>query len=302
MVSSLLFTQPVNIEVSQSGGFILATGEELDTNSVPAVRYRFHDFKLEELEFIKKCLTLFPKSLHIAELRYDGNYEQEIQILNSLEYVAIFLRISLTDTDVSLERLAPEKMAKLTLLNRTSETIRRPLINFVDKLVLVDNSNTLYMLSAHRIRTFVANEFKIKERRVTFCDSPMTQIEADSACLSASLARELGAEYGQTEDMVIATNALEGHNCSPTCACNCIKHIIVFEDIKAQSGKPTVKVKKDLSDIPSTKAPSNFMNLPDNYEVDGQMAIDGSSGEIFLPKKEKAKKKLKLPKGVLKRY
>lgn len=164
---------------------------------------------------------------------------------------------------------------------------------------MVDISNVLHIIAADSIKRYVSSVYNFPMEKLTFCSSPLF-LDGTNSCLPARLVRELGAKYGMSDNMVIATNALEGSNCTEKHICMCMKHITVSEDLtpgypKEGSGtakKPKEKVKKEPKK--KEESLSGFMNAPE--EDKGQVT------EVTIPKRKPVKKTPKLPKGVLTRY
>lgn len=317
MVSNLLFTEPQPVAVSPTGNFIIPSGEEMNNDDVPVVRYRFDNYGPENIAYINTMLTLFPKSLHVAEislefmsdgLRYNLEvYRDWIQALVNLKHVAKFIRVPIQNSDVAVERLSSEKFSILSTLFTTPSLlvneVPTPISAVVDRVALVDHSTTLHMIAAYRIRLATASQLQLSDKQISICNSPLAQ-DSSMACLTANTARELGAIYGTSDEMVIATNALEGRNASSTSCCMCLKHIEITSMIRAGSTKTRQKSAEEVEKAPKpSKKPSNdFMNLPEMVDESAEVQDKSSEVKLKVPKREPAKKKPKLPKGAIFRY
>ena len=121
------------------------------------------------------------------------------------------------------------------------------------------------------------------------------------ACLTANTAREHGAMYGTSDEMVIATNALEGRNANSTNCCMCLKHTEITSTIRAGSTKTRQKSAEEVEKAPKTsKKPSNdLMNLPEVVDESAEVQDTSSEVKLKVPKREPANKKPQLTKGAI---
>lgn len=286
MITNIRFSNVVDVSPTSTEEFRLSDGEVISKSTVPAVIYKLHNYYINELEFVKSQVALFDRSLHIAEVRYDGNYTQEITALKSLEHVAIFLHIVLDDADVEQGTLSEEKATKLTHMKEDAR-----LSSGIDRVILEDQSTSLHTEVALKLRKAVAELTGVKEDIITLDNSPVIVPNTESGYLTALIARKLGAIYGQNENLVIATKILEEEDESGSRSMRCVDITDALVGTEPKVVRSTTKVKSDTLD--------GFMNKPTG---------DKAEKEKKVQKKAESKKsetkvvKPKLPKGVLLRY
>lgn len=289
MITNIRFTDVVDVSPTSTKEFKLANGEVVGVDTVPAVVYSFHDYFIEQAEFIGKMLDIFDRSLHVAEIRYTGNYSQEIGLLNSFKHVAVFLRIPITDEDVQSGGLTEDKVKALEHIG-----VDQKLSDGLARVLLEDRTTTLHTESAISLRRTISSLLGVSESIISLCCSPVVLSESEQGCLNALVARKLGAIYGKNESLVIATKAIEevNENC-----CKCLRKITISETLVGTEPKAVRKIEKQ------TKGLGNFMNSPEDTDESEDKENKPIKTKTAKKSEDKPKKvKTKLPKGVLLRY
>lgn len=250
MVSSLVLTDRFSIGVDKNEKYML-NGEKTSIKDIPFIRYRFDSYTPEDTQYINDMKVKFKYSTHLAEFTLGANTKDEIElVLGEVDYIATFIYVPITDEEVE-KGLSEETKEQLLAIKNTD----------YDRVMLKDNSRTLHLVSANNIKKEMANTLKIAEKEIGICSSPLSF--DGGACLTAIKARELIAEYSQSEECVIPS---ANHECMNTCGC--IRYKLVTEDIpapvstsgsKKTSNKNSGKGKSTLQKKKVSKAPKEWV-------------------------------------------
>lgn len=311
MTSSIVFTERIKVEFDKKGKFNYTDLNETYTferSEIPFVRYRFKKYGMAEIAYIKENLKRFNHSAHLAEVCLSETSVKEIELLSSLEEVAIFIYIDLHKDNILAKNL-DEANKKLL------EPIKSHCLDKIERVMLKDKDNMLHMLVIRPIIKNISVYLGVNENKIGFCSCSFS-IDG-MCCLTAERARDIAARYSNNKSFAIATNAVEGKNIEYQPGCCCIKHIIISHDIdgikevnseidffmKSNEFGEVNTIKEDKN---NKKKESNILNkFPDDYIVDGQLSFT-KDGEILEEKNDlkkvesKKKKKLKIPKNAIK--
>jgi len=234
MIVSLVFKDRHNVNTDSYGNF-LYSGKKLNVKNIPFVRYRFENFVESDIEYIKKMMGIFKHSTHLAEVIVKDGYEEQLYMLNSnFEKLAVFLYLPVYDSHVKSFVLTEHEKELLGKLVGASY--------IYDRIMLKDCSNSLYLVSANKLRREIYQITGFNEQEIGICSSPLSF--GPDACLTAIRARALSSIYGQSEECALPSANHESMNC-----CGCIKYIVVENDLEApvtnESKKGSIKVKKE---------------------------------------------------------
>lgn len=227
MITSLRIKNQARVEVN-SKGKMCVHGNELSAKDIPAVRYVVEPEKLNNADdvvnWVRYHNSKLDMAVHIIELPLIGkrthewvNYFREV-----LPDVAIYVYAGIGDNEVA-NGIGEDLKESIGVLCNCK----------IDRLIIVDNSTTLYQVTAERLKKEVASLANVKVSEVGICNSPL--MNGENCCLSALQCRILEARYGKRDDMVVPSANHEGKNCSN---CGCIRYLLVETDMKA----PEVKV------------------------------------------------------------
>lgn len=224
MVTNLLFKEKYEVGVEKEKCII--NNEKTSIKDIPIIRYRFKTYGELEKQFIGEQMKKFEYSVHLAELQLSGNTQQELQYLvDEFNNLAIFVYIPIDDTDVK-NGLTDNKLEIL-------ESIKDEVF---DRLLLLDNSTTLHIVSANKIKEQVEAVTGVSKLDIGICNSPLSI--GENACLTAIRARDIIATYGTNECCAIPS---ANHQCMGECGC--IRFIEITSDIPAPKVGNTIKEK-----------------------------------------------------------
>lgn len=309
MTSSIVFTERIKVEFDKKGKFNYTDLNETYTferNEIPFVRYRFKKYGVAEIAYIRENIKRFNHSAHLAEVCLSDTSAKEIELLSSLEEVAIFIYIDLHKDNILAKNL-DETNKKLL------ESIKEHCLDKIERVMLRDKDNMLHMLVIRPLIKNISVYLGLSESKIGFCSCAFS-IDG-MCCLTAERARDIAARYSNNKSFAIATNAVEGKNMEYQHGCCCIKHIIISHDIDGTKEvvseidsfmKPNEFGDiKEIKEVKNKKSKESIDKFPEDYKVDGQLAFDGE-GKILEEKNEskkvesKKKKKLKIPKNAIK--
>lgn len=236
MITSIVLTDKYNVGVN-SNNKIKLDGHLLSLTDIPFVRYRFSKYTDEELSFIKLNKEKFKGPIHLAEVMLDENSASVLTAMDSIEGLAKFLYVTVTDFDIA------------NGLNENAVSILSNLGDaYYDRIVIKDKTSMMYPLAAAKLMTEIEKLTGFKSYDIGMCGSTLsfrTGDEEGKACLTAVWARRIMAEYADTADIVIPTAGHECMNC-----CGCIQYITVSSNVEA----PIVKSKGATAKEPTIKA------------------------------------------------
>ena len=237
MVTNLLFKEKHNIGIEKEK--CLINNEKTSIKDIPIIRYRFKEYGELEKQFIRNQISKFIYSVHLAELELSEKTQKELEDLaDEFDNLAIFVYIPVDDTDVQNGL----NESKISLLESIKDEI-------FDRILLLDNSKTLHIISANKIKEQVEATIDISKADIGICNSPLSI--GENACLTAVRARDIIATYGTNECCAIPS---ANHQCMNECGC--IRHIEIKSDIpapKINSTNNNTTIKKDDKDRDTTK-------------------------------------------------
>ena len=223
MITNLVLTGMYNIGILNDK--MMLNGNRNDIKDIPYIRYRFNEYKEEQLNYIKSMQEKFKYSAHLAEVTVKDGYVEEVKALKEkLNNIIVFLYVPITDEDVSADNV--------------SESIENLLYDGVDaniefdRILMKDVSNTLFTVSANKIKDSIKNITGCTVNDIGICCSPLSGFDGN-ACLTAMKARELSAIYN---DNAVAVPS-EKHECKNEHGCCCIRHVVVNNNIPAPVNK-----------------------------------------------------------------
>ena len=227
-----MFKQVVAVGMSKEGRFKIDK-DILSIKDVPFVRYRFTRFGTDVIEFMKDNKSKFTNSVHLAEISVTDETTAAVEdfnaVMQSMQNVAIFVYVDVTDADVASVTIQEEKLQVIESLVKTGA---------VQRLCLRDRSTTLNAESFAHLVKMLMSRVGVKEDFIGICESPLSF--DNRACLTAEKARELMAIFVNSEEDVVPVSA--NHQCME--CCNCIRHRVVTQDI-VEVQAPVGKVKKE---------------------------------------------------------
>lgn len=257
MIVSLVFKEKWDVMVSERGYFNLAIkGEDGEPKverqsiaDIPFIRYRFERYGAEEASYIRKLQGIFKHSAHLAEIVFKGDTSETLEAVkyleNEVENLCKFVYIPVDDnllSEVTDNRELPENLSDM--LYDLSEMS-------VDQFCLKDKSSAAGVIQFNLVRKLVAGVVFGSARKyenIGICESPLTFVEDNSACLTAAKAREFMAVYCR-DDLTQPTPSAN-HQCMG--CCGCIKYIVVDSAISFSSN--TSKPAKDKAAKPAKPA------------------------------------------------
>lgn len=216
MVTSIVLTGTHTIGTDTYGKFMVQD-TKVSIKEVPFVRYRFTEYNDKELEYIKSMKNKFKYSSHMVEITLGEDTRDIIERLEQISNLIKFVYIPVDDTDV-LEGLREEKFDLLANISDKS----------FDRLMLKDKSSTLDVVAATRIKKELLSVIKLGNiDDIGVCSSPLS-FDGKNACLTALKARELSAEYAETDEVALPSANHECMNC-----CGCIRYYVFNGDVEA---------------------------------------------------------------------
>lgn len=213
MISNLVLTGRYKIGLDKNDKFIM-DDSKLSTKDVPFIRYRFSEYTQDDVEYIKSMKKTFKHSTHLLEFILSDKTKTELNfMLGSIEDIATYIYVPITDEEV----LRGLSELQLGLLSNIKNEV-------YDRIMIKDNSKTLHLVSANKIKKQISEATGFKETDIGICSSPLSF--SGEACLTAIRARELTALYSSSEECAIPS---ANHECMNTCGC--IRHKVVTSDI-----------------------------------------------------------------------
>lgn len=208
------------------------------------------DNREENEAFIKKMMARFPHSLHVCH--FAGSSD-----LTCIADTAVFDRIPLIVhsevNEVDLQALQTASQLYIGLPEGLVESRR------VDRVMLDDNTQTLFTVAANKLRKEYAKAFCLSIESVGICGSPLSM--GETCCLTAQRHREWAARYVTDPFVVLASANHQGG--VPGQHCTCLREHLVNRDIVTmdnpkkgapKKGSASVKIKAPTGPKRSAKA------------------------------------------------
>lgn len=221
MITCVVLTDTWRVDLDSHLRFNL-NDQKISIKSVPFVRYRFSEYTDREIEYIKEMKKKFKYSVHMAEVELCDNIDEILDRLNgAIENLVIYVYIPITDNDVK-EGLCESKLNLIRLL-----------INKKYKRIMIkDKSTSLDFIIAEQFKKQIARILTgVKPNEIGICQSPLS-FEGENSCLTAIKAREIAAEYADTDDIALPS---ANHQCMNTCGC--IRYITIDRDLIIEEKK-----------------------------------------------------------------
>lgn len=271
MITNLRLQGTHNIGLNSSNQMNV-NGTLVSKKEIPFVRYAFPFYTEKEVEYIKNTMEKFNLSTHLVEIHAEDiepimnlpegvgeqidkkaeAMESIIALKDLIGKVALYIYVSLDDTDSANKKLAD---SKLDFLRKATM-----LVSF-DKIMLIDNTTCIGMAVAKEIIKNTNKELSVTDK-VGLCSSPLCMGAEDSkyACLPAVQARALAAKYNTNTDIT-----LPSANHQDMSTCSCIRHYTVALDIEAPEDtkkKTSNKVKKEKTPKEKVTKEPKVKNTP----------------------------------------
>ncbi len=243
MITSIVVTGEYSIGIDKNDKFQVGD-KKIGLKEVPFVRYRFDEYTESSLSYIKKMKSTFKYSSHMVEITVKPGVKELVDTISeSIENLIVFLYVNITDEEVN-NGLSEETVK---LLEECSDST-------FDRVMLKDNSTSLYLVSANRLKKEVSDAMGINPAEIGICQSPLSF--NGEACLTAVMARQLSAMYSENDEGALPS---ANHECMKTCGC--IKYIKITGNIYApivtskpsnskSTNKTTSKTNKGKNCIP----------------------------------------------------
>lgn len=219
MLHSLVLEKPYNIGVN-SGRFML-NGEKTSIKEVSFVRYRFEEYTEDIAKYITEMQKKFEYSTHMVEVMLSERAEEYIRIIKSnFDNVPIYLYVPLTDKEIEDDNL------DVSTEDILYDLVDNGVMEEIERVMIKDRTTSLYLVTANKFKE-VLSEITGKEvYNIGICGSPLSF--GEDACLSALIARDLIAYYGDPEKCKIPS---ANHQCMNSCGC--IHYDPILSDVAA---------------------------------------------------------------------
>lgn len=274
MIYSLRMETPSKVVPNSKGKLTLKTGQ-LDENGepvaiktaiteIPSVTYAFGNATTEEYlrgpveggpcpyeVYVRQAMKKFPHSLHVVHFNCDSQIVHAL--MNSdcrwLMEVAVVLHVRVDDSEVANAEIRESTLYELGRLKaeRTNNVAdRQPLLYYIDKIMIHDNSRSMWTVQAERFKKQLKMFFENPQLNVGICGSPLSR--GEDSCLSARQDREWAAIY--VTNPVVALPSANHQNME---RCGCIRDYIIrgFDVITPEAGSG----KKSSGGAKKPKAP-----------------------------------------------
>lgn len=227
MTSSIVLTDTINITFDKKHKFKYQDNElnevyEFQQEEIPAVRYRFKQYGVNEIVYIKNSLKKFTSSVHIAEVELCENSVAWINAISELKEVAIFLYFDIHKDNI-VNKAFNEVQRSYLMEVRTNG------ISKIERIMMRDADGLMHMMVARPLLIALSGFMGLNLSNVGYCGCAFSN--NGQCCLTAERARDIAARYSNNSNFAIATNAVEGKNIEHQHGCYCIKHIIISHDI-----------------------------------------------------------------------
>lgn len=246
MVTSIVLTGMYDIGISANNKIKTPDGTVIDLKDVPFVRYRFEKYGEEELKFIANNKKKF-KCVHLVEIDIAEDTPAVIDKLNEIsKNIAVMLYVDVTD-QVVVDKTFSDEMIEW-MENAADCTFER--INLRDK------STSMFNSDLDILKKETAQIMGVRPKEVGVCGGPLCFMDGN-ACITAVKAREILANYSDTDDVVvpsanheakIGANESEMNFCLNKCGCiryhvfNCDTAAPASKSVKAPGETKKVKV------------------------------------------------------------
>lgn len=247
MIQSLKLRNMYEINVNANGKFVYDE-VKMDIKDVPFIRFRLDKYTAEAIGYIKGLNEIFKYSTMLIELDANSLSEDDVNAVKDLDDTcAIFLYIDIHEEN--LKKLTVSENIEETCIEHAIETLN------VDRVCLVDKTDTLNAVIAADLIESVAEELFTDAESISICSSPLSC--TGMACLTAVKARELMAEYSTVDDVPLPTA-----NHEKSC-CGCIQYLEIEHNTdrvieKSTGGKREPKEKKESSEKKPKKVGISF--------------------------------------------
>lgn len=256
MIVSLVLKDKQSINVGERGIFALKNTvrvgeqeeetkiEKQNITDIPFVRYRFDKYDDSDIEYIKKLQGVFKYSAHLAEIVMGKDTTETVEtvkkLTESVDRLCRFVYIPVDD----------EFLAYVAENGAIPDDLENALYDIsdigVDQICIKDKTSAAGLVQMNDVRKLLADIVLGNSRKyegIGICESPLTFVAENSACLTAAKAREYMAIYCR-DDLPQPTPSAN-HQCMS--CCGCIRYVVVDEPIVPYETKKeaAVKAKKE---------------------------------------------------------
>lgn len=229
MITSIVLTGTYSIGVDQFGKFF-ANNIKVSVKDVPFVRYRFENYTDKELSYIREMKEKFKYSSHMAEIMLSNKTPSEIDALDDIPNVIRYIYVTVTDVEVT----AGFSVEQIEMLKSLGD-------RFYDRLMIKDKSTTLDVVASFKLKKALSDITGMSVDEIGVCSSPLS-FNQGNACIDALRAKQLSAEYAESDEVALPSANHECMNC-----CGCIRYCVLSADVAAPEGKKSNSAVKDTS-------------------------------------------------------
>lgn len=216
MITNLLITGEHKIKLGKSQK--LAFGDsKVSVKEIPLVRFRPSEITENTVDYFYELKEKFKYSCHILELEVSEYALNVLKVLADKEdFNIVFLFVPVTDKE--LEVGIQEDV--LDLVNKCIDTYD------IERLIIKDNTSMMHSIQYNELKSQITNATGGGESKhwIGICGSPMSF--GDEACLTAVIAREIMANYGENDEYALPSSKHESMN-----ECGCIRHMVIERDV-----------------------------------------------------------------------
>lgn len=233
MITNLMLKTKIDIKADSKGKLEIG-GVKLSNKEIPFIRYRLDDIE-GCLDYYLKIRDTFKYSCHIIELDVETDC---LEILKEIEEkysesLIVYFMLNVEDCDLR-DGL---RNTKIEALNRCIEACS------CNRLMIIDNTSFMHVIGYNNLKKTIMKNCQLMDKEIGVCNSPLSTEE--NVCLSAVMARQLIASYGEHDEYPLPSQKHEDMN-----TCGCIRHIVVTSDtdVKIPQNSSNNKSVKNSSD------------------------------------------------------
>ena len=184
MITNIKLFGMYNIGVNDSNN-IDVRGTAVSIKDIPFVRYKFDNYGVDEINYIKKSMEKFATSTHMLEFTLNDTIETSLESAQEiLSKVAKYIYIEITQEDVNANTM------NQFVLTRLAEICR---LCAFDRIMMVDKTDNLDMVT---LRRFIKDEHINKKIMVVCSDeTPIKTEKLGSTSFVPSVAGLLCTSY-----------------------------------------------------------------------------------------------------------
>lgn len=243
MIISIALSDKHKIGLDNHDRF-LVDDTKVSIKEVPFVRYKFKQYGDAEIAYIKQMKNIFKHSAHMVEIELSGDTSYVLhKIEENIDNIIRFIYVPINDSHVTDG-----------LDEQTEELLEAIEDCDYDRIMIKDESQTLYSLAASRLKKQIADATDFSVKEIGICNSPLS-FHGD-ACLTAVKARELSAEYAENDEVALPSANHENMN-----TCGCIRYHLFTSDVQAPISKKTATKTTENKAKPRETSPKGIMDI-----------------------------------------